>query len=220
MPATATVTAGVAANSYRNQPGFNRGEADSRRPAPHRDSKIVTQGGYNRAPITRWPVPDKLQGRELGGSSRGYRATEARPTPPCRSSTLQSHAHGCRPSAALSGHPQALGTAQGYGYGSQSYAPAAAVLEQRPAARLWFGHLSSAHAELRRRTQPGIRGSVADLPRPHAQFRPWIQPASSNPLQALTDSRATRADSILFGGGHNHRRATAAQPQFRWRGQP
>ena len=179
MPATATVTAAAGGIPTGTSRGSIAGKADFRRPARPRDMKTAI-----RADTTG----QTYQGRELGGSSRGYLGygSQTHPAMP------QQYASNRMPTAI--GRPQPYqGTPQSSWEPSAGLrkwipvvrGPPAAVLDVRSAAGVWLEPLRSTHGELRRRTQPGILGSRADLPGAHAEFRPRIQPASSKCLRGV-----------------------------------
>jgi hypothetical protein len=102
-------------NSYRNEPGFNRGGGRFPAARPAQGFESRNQGGYNRQPY---------QGRELGGSTRGYLGYGGQTHP----AMPQQYASNRMPPAIgrpqpYRGTPQSLGgRTPGYGYGSQSYA--------------------------------------------------------------------------------------------------
>ncbi len=184
-------------NSYGNQQGFNRGEGrfPTARPAQGYENRY--QGGYNR---------QTYQGRELGGSSRGYTGygSQTHPTMP------QQYASNRMPTAIgrpqpYQGVPQSLGNrAQGYGSGFQSYGARPqpfSTYGQRP------GYGSSPYARPMENygggRSPGYSAPAQTYRAPTPSFGRGVSRPPANAFAGSYGQPGHSGGFQSFGGGHN-----------------
>jgi Protein of unknown function (DUF3300) len=170
-------------NSYRNEQGFNRAEGRFPVARPAQGFENRSQGGYNR---------QTYQGRELGGSSRGYPGYggQTHPAMPQQYASNRMPAAIGRPQP-YQGAPQGLGNrSQVYGNGFQSYGA-------RPQQFSAYGQ------------RPGYGSS------PYA--RPMENYAGGRSLGYSAHSQSYRAPTPSFGHGFSRPPANAFAGSY---GQP